>query len=244
MSDPRALPGIDDRSVPLRWWRSLIAADLDDAVPVATDRDAAAPIAAELGNVERVAADMPVGENARSQIPVGERRDARSPRRARADMRPAARRVAIAQLVLNGLVLALMLLSLVVTAVAIIVMPFALGRQGVGLSMISMFGLCVTAILAVFPYLATRGATRALRGDVRGFVSLRRIAWLGFVLAATAAFVAAYSLGFIGNGNLMQQPTSPAAATGFGLAIVVLIVELATLIVLHTGAVDALTASD
>lgn len=92
----------------------------------------------------------------------------------------AVERVARVQLALNGAWLAGMLATLAVGGAAIVIAPFALGRAGVGVAMVSLTGWCASVVLSAVPWLAARGAARILGRDRRGLTAVIRSAW--FVL--------------------------------------------------------------
>jgi hypothetical protein len=133
----------------------------------------------------------------------------------------AVQRVAWLQLALNGAWLFVMLAALAVGAFTIVVMPFALGREGVGLAMVSMFGWSLSAVLTAIPYFAARGAARTLRRDARGPATLRRIAWFVLVVGIPTAF-GAHALARIAVTDDVANDTFwfTGAATAIGLALV------------------------
>jgi hypothetical protein len=93
-------------------------------------------------------------------------------------------RLASAQLFALGALVLVVGVALAVGGVAIVLMPFALGRRGVGMSMVSMFFLSLTAMFTTLPLFALRGAARILRRDARGLAPLHRVAWLTIILSA------------------------------------------------------------
>jgi hypothetical protein len=121
----------------------------------------------------------------------------------------AVRRVAMVQLCANALWLATVALALTATAIAIVIMPFVLGRQGVGMAMVSLFGLSVTAVFSTLPFFAARGAARILRRERRGIAPVYRLAWITIGLAIPAGFAGALALNFVGPSVAADQPLSP-----------------------------------
>jgi lysylphosphatidylglycerol synthetase-like protein (DUF2156 family) len=75
-------------------------------------------------------------------------------------------------------------------AVGVVFMPIMMGRQGVGLAMITLTVTCVTAVVSAIVLLAARSAVRVIRRERRGVRSLRAFARFGVVLMIVIAALA------------------------------------------------------
>lgn len=103
--------------------------------------------------------------------------------------------VALGQLITNGLTIAGAALGLVVAFGSVIVMPFVIGREGVGLGMITLFVSSIAALCTLIPFFAARGAARVLRRDPRGLRTVYRAAWF-YAFGAFFACIIALALPF------------------------------------------------
>ena len=143
------------------------------------------------------------------------------------------RRVATAQLLALGTLVAIVVVAIAVGALAIVIMPIALGRQGVGMAMVSLFGVCTSALLTTLPFFAARGAARIIRRDARGIAPVMRVAWLTVLLAIPLGFAGALGLNFISPNNAAQDGLSLQSRAFLVLLALFVVLALWTLAVLR-----------
>ena len=103
---------------------------------------------------------------------------------------PQVHSVAITSLIVFGVLCAAGALFVVGGGIAVVLMPFVMGREGVGTAMITLFAVCVTAVTSGILLLAARGAARVIRRERRGVRTLYLFSVFGVIVAALASGIA------------------------------------------------------
>lgn len=79
------------------------------------------------------------------------------------------------------------LLFVVGSGLAVVIFPLALGRDGVGLAMITLFLFCATAVSTGLAFLAARSAAQVLRRERRGVGALLAFMRVGALVSVLVA---------------------------------------------------------
>jgi hypothetical protein len=109
------------------------------------------------------------------------------------------RTVATTLLVVFGTMFCLTAIYVVGGGLAVVIMPIAMGREGVGTAMITLFTVCVSFVASGILLLAARSAARVIRREQRGVRSLYLFSMTALIVVAIAFFISQWlSVAFYG----------------------------------------------
>lgn len=102
-------------------------------------------------------------------------------------------------LVLIGVSFGLGVMYVIVGALAVVIMPIAMGREGVGTAMITLFTVCVMIVVSGVLLLAARSAARIIRRERQGVRSLYLFSLFGLIVVLLATGIGQWlSVAFYG----------------------------------------------